>query len=106
MPNKLDTATSSILESVNSSTQSLQKEINDVLQKASAIEGKADNILSSSSSISTLCQSIKADLKASTASLTDAIEKASQDTSKAININRWLIIIGIIALAALQILLK
>lgn len=105
LPNKLEAATTSIIELVNASTQTLQRDIDSVLQKASTVDTKVDNILSSLSSLSNLCKNIKSDLNASTDSLSKAIEKLKKDISKSVNINRWIIIIGFFILATLIIIL-
>ena len=92
LPNKLD----SIVDVINTISESLMKEIDE----------KEVNILSNISSLSSLCQNIKSDLNSSNASLLTAIEKTKKDTTNAINISRWIVIIGFTILAILLVVWK
>lgn len=92
LPNKLN----SIVDAINTISESLMKEI----------DIKEVNILSHISSLSSLCQNIKSDIDSTNTSLLTAIDKTKKDTANAINISRWIVILGFTILAILLVVLK
>ena len=70
------------------------------------IDNKEVNILSHISSLSSLCQNIKSDIDSTNTSLLTAIDKTKKDTANAINISRWIVILGFTILAILLVVLK
>ena len=92
IPNKLH----SVVEAINTISESLIKEIDE----------KEVNILSHISSLSSLCQNIKSDIDSTNTSLLTAIDKTKKDTANAINISRWIVILGFTILAILLVVLK
>ena len=101
LPNILDTAKSSILDRINSSTQAILKDIDFLQQITNAIDDKANNILSGIDSVSTFCQNIITVIHTSKSSLSNEIMQSQQEILKEFKFIRRLIIIISIILAGI-----
>ena len=78
-----------------------------------SLQGKADNLNSELSEVKSLCHDIKSatdrlnsNLQSSKESFLSEIARSKEETLKSANINRWLIVAGIIILAILQFVYK
>ena len=82
---------------------SFKTELTQAIEKNSTkidlLNEKSDNLKNATSHILSVLQS-------SSQSMISAISTSKEETAKSININRWIIIIGIIILAALQFFIK
>ena len=91
--------TDAIVEKLETINQGLKTILENTNTKIDLLNEKADYLKSVSSQILSVLQS-------STTSITSAIATSKKETAKSITINRWIIIIGIIMLAVLQVFLK
>lgn len=91
--------TDAIIRKLDTINQGLNTILNSTNIKIDLLNEKADNLKNVSAKLQSILQS-------SSESITNAISASKEETAKAININRWIIIIGIIILAALQIIIK
>ena len=114
---KIENSKVAVLQAIAHSEQSLSAILNQTNEKIDVISGKADALASNVASLTTICQNIDTLVQSSTNSITSTINKAKDEvisaiqeskaeTIKATNINRWLIVGGIIILAILQIVFK
>lgn len=83
----------------------------DIVSRIDSAQTKLDSLQNELSQMNTLCQGIKADvselkllMNTSTTTLSNAISLLKAETKKSVNINRWILIAGLIALAALHFL--
>lgn len=82
-----------------------EKLIDDISPKIKSIETKVDAITNIINCIQTSCNTIKSstdNIINETKNLQNELATSSEATTKAININRWIIIAGIIIIVALH----
>lgn len=91
--------TDAITEKLETINQGLKTILDGTNTKIDLLNEKADNLKNATAQLQSIIQS-------SSESVTNAISSSKEETAKAININRWIIIIGIIILAALQFIIK
>lgn len=91
----LSTSLNEFRSEMDTKEQRLRTILDGTNTKIDLLNEKADNLKSATAQILSAIQS-------STTTLTSAIATSKEETAKSININRWIIIIGIIILAALQ----
>ena len=91
--------TDAITEKLETIHQGLKTILDGTNTKIDLLNEKADNLKNSIAQLQSILQS-------SSELITNAISSSKEETAKAININRWIIIIGIIILAALQFIIK
>ncbi|WP_418855859.1 hypothetical protein [Prevotella sp.] len=105
LPSKIKEHADSITEKMNQWNQELKKLIEDTTPTIKSIDTKLDTVTNKVNSIQSSCDSIKRstdNIINEIKNLQKEVVASSEATSKAININRWIIIAGIIILAALQ----
>lgn len=114
---KIENSKGTVLQAITRSEQSLSELINQTNGKIDGVSTKADAIANNVGSLTTICQNIDTLVRSSTNSVNTAINKSKEEIVIAIqdskaealkssNVNRWLIIGGIIILAFLQFILK
>lgn len=114
---KVENSKGTVLQAVTDSKQSLSAILNQTNEKIDGVSGKTDALTSNVGTLTTICQNIDTLVQSSTTSITTTINKAKDEvisaiqdskaeTLKSANINRWLIVAGIIILAILQYVFK
>ena len=114
---KVENSKGTILQAIAHSEQSLSEILNQTNEKIDGVSGKTDALASNVASLTTICQNIDILVHSSTNSITTTINKAKDEvisaiqnskaeTLKSANINRWLIVAGIIILVVLQYIFK
>lgn len=114
---KIENSKVAVLQAITHSEQSLSAILHQTNEKIDGVSGKADALASNVASLTTICQNIDTLVQSSTNSITSTINKSKDEviiaileskaeTIKATNINRWLIVAGIITLAILQLVFK
>ena len=114
---KIENSKVAVLQAITHSEQSLSAILHQTNEKIDGVSGKADALASNVASLTTICQKIDTLVQSSTNSITSTINKSKDEviiaileskaeTIKATNINRWLIVAGIIILAVLQYIFK
>ena len=114
---KVENSKGTVLQAVTDSKQSLSAILNQTNEKIDGVSGKTDALASNVGTLTTICQNIDTLVQSSTTSITTTINKAKDEvisaiqdskteTLKSANINRWLIVAGIITLAVLQFIFK
>ena len=114
---KIENSKGTVLQAITRSEQSLSELINQTNGKIDGVSTKADAIANNVGSLTTICQNIDTLVRSSTNSVNTAINKSKEEIVIAIqdskaealkssNVNRWLIIGGIIILAFLQFILR
>jgi len=114
---KIENSKGTVLQAITRSEQSLSELINQTNGKIDGVSAKADAIANNVGSLTTICQNIDTLVRSSTNSVNTAINKSKEEIVNAIqdskaealkssNVNRWLIIGGIIILAFLQFILR
>lgn len=91
--------TDSIIEKIDAVDQGLKTTLDNTNTKIDLLNEKADNLKNSTTQLLSALQS-------SSDTISNAISSSKEETAKSINTNRWIIIIGIIILAALQYVLR
>ena len=91
--------TDSIIEKIDAVNQELKTILDSTNTKIDLLNEKADNIKNATAQILSVLQS-------SSETILNTISSSKEETAKSISINRWIIIIGIIILAALQFIPK
>lgn len=91
--------TDKIVEKIDAVCQELKTLLDSTSTKIDLLNEKADNLKNATAQILSAVQS-------SSETLTNAIISSKEETAKSININRWIIIIGIIILSILQYVFK
>ena len=106
IPGIINNNANSVIERIESMNQGLSADI-------ASLQGKADNLNSELSLVKSLCHDIKSatdrlnsNLQSSKESLLSEIVRSKEETLKSANINRWLIVVGVIILAILQFVFK
>lgn len=106
IPGIINNNANSVIERIDSLNQGLSADI-------ASLQGKADNQNSELSSVKSLCHDIKSatdrlnsNLQSSKESLLSEMARSKEETLKSANINRWLIVAGVIILAILQFVFK
>lgn len=105
LPSNIKEHADSITEKMNQWNQELKKLIDDTTPTIKSIETKVDAVNNTVNGIQTSCNTIKSatdNINNEIKNLQNELATSSEATSKAININRWIIIAGIIILAALH----
>ena len=114
---KIENSKVAVLQAIADSEQSLSAILHQTNEKIDGVSGKADALASNVASLTTICQNIDTLMQSSTNSITStinkvkdevisAIQESKEETLKSANINRWLIVAGIITLAILQLVFK
>ena len=114
---KIENSKVAVLQAIADSEQSLSAILHQTNEKIDGVSGKADALASNIASLTTICQNIDTLMQSSTNSITStinkvkdevisAIQESKEETLKSANINRWLIVAGIITLAILQLVFK
>ena len=114
---KVENSKGTVLQAVTDSKQSLSAILNQTNEKIDGVSGKTDALASNVGTLTTICQNIDTLVQSSTTSIITTINKAKDEvisaiqdskaeTLKSANINRWLIVAGIIILAILQYVFK
>ena len=104
---KIENSKGTVLQAITRSEQSLSELINQTNGKIDGVSTKADAIANNVGSLTTICQNIDTLVRSSTNSVNTAINKSKEEIVIAIqdskaealkssNVNRWLIIGGII----------
>ena len=106
IPGIINNNTNRVIERIDSLNQGLSADI-------ASLQGKADNLNSELSLVKSLCHDIKSatdrlnsNLQSSKESLLSEMARSKEETLKSANINRWLIVVGVIILAILQFVFK
>lgn len=95
------------LESIENLSNRLVNKIESLSQEIkSGIRSLHERLDNLGSALSQMEQNIKSDLQSSTDIIKSTIEESNKQTAKNININRWIIIVGIILLAILHFVIK
>lgn len=105
LPSNIKEHADSITTKLNQWNQELKKLIDDISPKIKSIETKVDAITNIINCIQTSCNTIKSstdNIINETKNLQNELATSSEATTKAININRWIIIAGIIIIVALH----
>ena len=114
---KIENSKGTVLQAITRSEQSLSELLNQTNGKVDGVSAKADALANNVGSLTTICQNIDTLVRSSTNSVNTAINKSKEEIVIAIqdskaealkssNVNRWLIIGGIIILAFLQFILR
>lgn len=114
---KIENSKGQVIQVITRSEQSLSELLNQTNGKIDGVSTKADAIANNVGSLTTICQNIDTLVRSSTNSVNTAINKSKEEIVNAIqdskaealkssNVNRWLIIGGIIILAFLQFILR
>ena len=114
---KVENSKGAVLQAITHSEQSLSKILNRTNEKIDGVSGKTDALASNVARLTTICQNIDTLVHSSTNSIVSTINKAKdevisaiqeskEETLKSANINRWLIVAGLIILAVLQYIFK
>ena len=114
---KIDNSKGLVLQAITRSAQSLSELLNQANGKVDVVLNKADALASNVASLTTICQNIDTLVRSSTNGVTSSINKSKEEIVNAIldfkaealkssNVNRWLIVGGIIILAFLQFILR
>lgn len=99
IPNIAKGHADSIIGKVDVAKQELKTILDEINTNVDSLNENADNIQTTTAQILSAVQS-------STDTISKEISSSKDETAKSININRWIIIIGIIILAALQLFIK
>ena len=99
IPDTIELYTDGITEKLETIYQAHKTILDGINTKIDLLNEKADNLKNATAQLQSILQS-------TSESITNAISSSKEETAKAININRWIIIIGIIILAVLQIIIK
>ena len=114
---KIENSKGTVLQAITHSEQFFPEILNQTNEKIDGVSGKTDALASNVASLTTICHNIDTLVQSSTTSITTTINKAKNEvinaiqdskaeTLKSANINRWLIVAGIIILAILQYVFK
>ena len=104
--NAISTSTSEIIQTLANLNQRLDTGFNDIGTKADTISNDITNLTSLCQSIQSATTSLGNSLKESSSHLEGIINEAKESILKTENINRWIILAGIILLAILQFAFK
>ena len=106
IPGIINNNANSVIERIDSLNHGLSADI-------ASLQGKTDNLNSELSSVKSLCHDIKSatdrlnsNLQSSKESLLSEMARSKEETLKSANINRWLIVVGVIILSILQFVFK
>lgn len=91
---------------ISTTAEGINEKLSSIQEKADSIGSLLSQVNSLGLEIKSISQQIQSALQTSTESLISSIGSSKNDTAKSININRWILIIGIILLSILQIILK
>ena len=101
------------VETIGALTQRIDEKIDSLCHVLNILDEKADSTLSALGNISDACKiivavtsEIKSSLQSSTEQITKVVKELREESLKSININRWIIIGGMIVLAVLQLILR
>lgn len=98
IPDKIQTASDAVIDNCNRKHQDIKSVLDELSQSLSGIDAKIDRLAETTSAIQLKCDAIKSSVDEANAS----IASSKLATTKAINVNRWILIVGIIVLAALH----
>ncbi len=114
---KIESCKGTVLHAIADSKRSLSDILHQTNEKINVVSGKADALANNVASLTTICQNIDTLVQSSTNGITSTINKVKDEVISAIqesktqtlkqaNINRWLIVAGIIILVILQFVFK
>ena len=114
---KIENSKGTVLQAITHSEQFFSEILNQTNEKIDGVSGKTDALASNVASLTTICQNIDTLVQSSTNSIittintakdeiVSAIQDSKAETLKSANINRWLIVAGVIILAILQFVFK
>ena len=87
-----------VINTINIQANELQNKADEIKTSAATAIQKLDTIISVLSETKSLCSGIKSDI----AELKKSLDSGLTEVGSAINVNRWILIIGLIALVALH----
>ena len=102
----IETATQSIINTLGGLTQSVASGFDNLSTKTDAIANDIAQLTSLCQSIKSTTDKIDSSIQTSTSQIENKINEAKDAISKAANINRWILIAGIIFLAILQFVIR
>lgn len=101
-----DTSTQEIITTLGTISQSISTSFNNLSSKCDALTNDIAGLAQLCQSIQSAATAIGSSIQNSTSQLESKINDTKEAISKAVNINRWIIIAGIILLAILQFVIK
>lgn len=102
----IETATQNIIYTLDGLTQSVASGFDNLSNKSDAIANDITQLTSLCQTIKSATATIGNSIQTSTSQIENKINEAKDAISKAANINRWILIAGIILLAILQFVIK
>ena len=98
LPANFKSQVDSVSASINNHAKDLNNKIDAIKSSSESTIQKLDTIISVLSKTKTICNGIKSDI----AELKKSMDSGLTEVGSAINVNRWILIIGLIALIALH----
>lgn len=106
LPTNIQQNVNNVIQVVNRLEQVLNELLGQTNMKIDDVSGKTDTITSKLISMTDLCHNINSSINSSTTHLSSTINNAKEEITKSLNINRWIIIGGIIIIAILQFVVR
>ena len=98
LPAKIKSQIVEVINTINVQANDLENKADEIKTSAATAIQKLDTIISVLSETKSLCNGIKSDI----AELKKSMDSGLTEVRSAINVNRWILIIGLIALVALH----
>ena len=98
LPAKIKSQIDEVINTINVQANDLENKADEIKTSAATTIQKLDTIISVLSETKSLCNGIKSDI----AELKKSMDSGLTEVRSAINVNRWILIIGLIALVALH----
>lgn len=98
LPAKIKSQIDEVINTINVQANDLENKADEIITSAATAIQKLDTIISVLSETKSLCHGIKSDI----AELKKSMDSGLTEVRSAINVNRWILIIGLIALVALH----
>ena len=98
LPAKIKSQIDEVISTINVQANDLENKADEIKTSAATAIQKLDTIISVLSETKSLCNGIKSDI----AELKKSMDSGLTEVRSAINVNRWILIIGLIALVALH----
>ena len=98
LPAKIKSQNDEVINTINVQANDLENKADEIKTSAATAIQKLDTIISVLSETKSLCNGIKSDI----AELKKSMDSGLTEVRSAINVNRWILIIGLIALVALH----
>lgn len=98
LPAKIKSQIDEVINTINVQANDLENKADEIKTSAATAIQKLDTIISVLSETKTLCNGIKSDI----AELKKSMDSGLTEVRSAINVTRWILIIGLIALVALH----